>query len=86
MKHETEKADLETIMPEPRGLKEPQFAIGIAVLLASCLITLFVFVPAFTSAANAKADVSPIIYEMTALMGLGNIVAFVGIIWRSTTR
>ncbi len=86
MKHELENAGLETIAPEPRGLKEPQFAIGIAILLASCLVTLFVLVPAYDSAVNAKADVSPIIYEMAALMGTANVVSFVGIIWRSTKR
>lgn len=86
MKHDVEKADLESIMPEPRGLREPQFAIGIAILLASCLVTMFVLVPAYANAVNAKADVSPIIYEMAALIGAANVVSFVGIIWRATKR
>lgn len=86
VKHDSENSELESIMPEPRGLKEPQFAIGVAILLAACLITLFVLVPQYESVANAKADTNPIISEMAAVLCLSTAGSFVGIIWRSTKR
>ncbi|GEM_PF-2515345 len=86
VRHDSEYAELENIKPEPRGLKEPQFAIGVAILLVSCLITLFVLVPQYASASNAKADTTPIVNEMAALIGASTVGSFVGIIWRSTKR
>ncbi len=84
VRHDSEYVELESIKPEPRGLKEPQFAIGVVILLVSCLITLFVLVPAYISASQTNADTNPIINEMAALISASTVGSFVGIIWRST--
>ena len=82
----SEKIELEFIKPEPRGLREPSFSIGVAILLVSCLVTVFVLVPQYAVAAKTHADTGPITSAMAALISGADIVSFVGIIWRATTR